>query len=191
MNEWLTIENATEFIHHSNAIENIHHSEKWIMSTIKTNVYIPEITNHYEALKYVTEQSGLPDVAGIKMLHEILMKDLLIQLEENKNGEYRDYDVRVGSHRCPPFQEVEGLMTSLDDAISFSINLRNEKTGAERAWTIHDSFEQIHPFGDGNGRVGRLLLNWIRRHYGLPMLIVKYEDRFKYYNKIHKERKEK
>jgi len=64
--------------------------------------------------------------------------------------------VRVGGDVPPPPSEVEGLLTDLVD--------RTPTTGVEAiGW--HVDFEKIHPFRDGNGRVGRLLYLWHCRHH--------------------------
>lgn len=52
------------------------------------------------------------------------------------------------------------------------------------AYQVHDLFECIHPFTDGNGRTGRILLNAFRVQIGLKPIIILYNDRYKYYSKI-------
>ncbi len=49
---------------------------------------------------------------------------------------------------------------------------------------FHHVFESIHPFRDGNGRVGRLLLNFILRKNNLPMVNIKFKERNKYYSAL-------
>jgi len=58
---------------------------------------------------------------------------------------------------------------------------------AELAARAHYQFEKIHPFGDGNGRVGRLLMNFILWHNKYPMLIIEYEKRKSYYRALQKD----
>jgi len=49
---------------------------------------------------------------------------------------------------------------------------------------FHAAFESIHPFRDGNGRIGRLLLNYMLKQAGFPMVDIKYKDREKYYQSL-------
>lgn len=59
--------------------------------------------------------------------------------------------------------------------------LETEEHKAGACIALHISFENIHPFADGNGRMGRILLNWQRTKMGLPILVIREEDRQKYY----------
>jgi Fic family protein len=56
----------------------------------------------------------------------------------------------------------------------------------ETAGRAHFMFEKIHPFGDGNGRIGRLLLNCILWKNGYPMLIFEYRKKKAYYKALQR-----
>ena len=70
-------------------------------------------------------------------------------------------------------------------AVDFIDN--NKMNPAELALRAHYRFEKIHPFGDGNGRVGRLIMNSILWHNGYPMLIIEYKKRMAYYKVLQKD----
>lgn len=100
------------------------------------------------------------------------------------SGKFRDYLVRVGPHLAPDWQDVEGLMKKLIQFIKqngkIKINI------IELSARAHYRFEKIHPFGDGNGRIGRLLMNFILWHNKYPMLIIEYKNRKTYYKALQK-----
>jgi Fic family protein len=96
-------------------------------------------------------------------------------------GEYRNYHVRVGPYRAPDWQDVRKLMNELIRFIN-----SEERNPAELSAVAHYRFEKIHPFGDGNGRIGRLLMNYILWHNGYPMLIIEYRKRRSYYKALQR-----
>ncbi len=97
-------------------------------------------------------------------------------------GKYRNYFVRVGNYIAPDWRVVKKQMNRL---ISF-VN-KAKINPVELSARGHYQFEKIHPFGDGNGRIGRLLMNHILWHYGYPMLIIEFKTRSSYYRVLKKD----
>lgn len=102
--------------------------------------------------------------------HKILMLD---KPYPPPRGYYRsvpDINVMIGGRTAPAAALVDSLMDN------WLLDYR------ELGWKdAHIRFESIHPFVDGNGRIGRLLLNWQRLQEGLPILVILEEERFEYY----------
>jgi Fic family protein len=127
----------------------------------------------------------------LKMLEkkEKLSKDLILKWHEeifgmtksDIAGKYRNYLVTVGGYLPPDSEKINKLMNNLIDFINSS-----KLNPVELAGRSHFIFESIHPFGDGNGRIGRLLMNYILWHSGYPMLIIEYKKRSSYYKAFNK-----
>jgi Fic family protein len=118
------------------------------------------------------------------MSNELLLKwheSIFRETEPDIAGRFRSYLVRVGPYLAPDWQNVENLMKQL---ITF-INKSNLNS-VELAARAHYMFEKIHPFGDGNGRIGRLLMNYILWKSGYPMLIIEYSKRKSYYKALQR-----
>src|SRR3989344_1744853 len=121
-----------------------------------------------------------------KITNDLLLqwhKDIFEDVKPDIAGRYRDYLVRVGPYLAPDWQEVKKMMNGL---IEF-INTKKEINPVEFSARVHYKFEKIHPFGYGNGRIGRLLMNHILWHKGYPMLIIEYKKRRSYYRALQKE----
>ena len=108
-------------------------------------------------------------------------KEIFEKTKPGIAGRYRDYLVRVGNYIAPDWQDVKNLMEQLIDFIN-----KNHLNPVELAARAHYRFESIHPFGDGNGRIGRLVMNSILWHFGYPMLIIEYKKRKAYYKAFSK-----
>lgn len=109
----------------------------------------------------------------IQRIHEALMQGLL-----EEAGRYRKKNVRItGAIKTPPdFSKVLKLMDSLLVRLAES-----EAHPVETSAFLHHRFVEIHPFSDGNGRVARLLNNLYLIKYGYPPVVLRKEDRAKYY----------
>tara|TARA_Y100000310_G_scaffold338937_1_gene430046 strand:+ start:2577 stop:3437 length:861 start_codon:yes stop_codon:yes gene_type:complete len=121
-----------------------------------------------------------------KITNKSLLKwhqEIFGETKPDLSGKYRNYLVRVGSYIAPDWQEVQTLMNQL---IEFINKNQNKLNPVELAGIAHFKFESIHPFGDGNGRIGRLIMNQILWNSGYPMLIIEYKKRKSYYKAFTK-----
>ena len=108
---------------------------------------------------------------------------LFSETKQDIAGKFRDYLVRVGTYKAPDWQDINKL---LDEFIKFQ-NAKNNMHAVEFVARIHYRFEKIHPFGDGNGRIGRLIMNTILWERVYPILIIEYKKRKSYYKALQKD----
>lgn len=117
-----------------------------------------------------------------KNIHRLLMRR-----ELKEAGEFRKVKVWVGSNLKPSPELVEELMGRWQELIQREMPYKDSFTPEYKekiAWHYHHWFEAIHPFIDGNGRTGRLILNNIRLSLGLSWLVVNFSERQEYYASI-------
>jgi Fic family protein len=120
-----------------------------------------------------------------KISEELILKwhkNIFGETKSDLAGKYRDYLVRIGSYIAPDWQDINGLMKE------FFSSFRELKVNpVELSARMHYRFERIHPFGDGNGRIGRLIINKILWDNKYPMIIIEYKKRKSYYKAFHKD----
>jgi len=136
-----------------------------------------EAVGHRDAFLYVqqliTEKTTLSE-SIIKQIHTLVLMD-----KPEDRGIYRRVPVRIiGASHEPPDpvlvpEKMEELMKDITNKKMHPI---------ESAATFHLQFEGIHPFIDGNGRTGRLIMNFTLMQNGYPPIDVKFADRKRYYD---------
>ena len=177
---------AVEQVYNSNAIENstltLEETEKILLQIdldrFITEREIFEAKNLARVVAYIDkksrEQELAPDV--ILSLHKMLISNI----RDDVAGRFRKDDefVRVGSHIAPAPQEVAGLL----EKMLAEYNSSAHENIIKRIARLHLTFEHIHPFVDGNGRIGRVLNNYLLIREGFVPINIKFIDRSKYYD---------
>lgn len=123
-------------------------------------------------------------IESIKHYHYILLCACYDRERVSKGelpGQFkkRDYCVGLIGISTPP-DEVESEMQELLDEIH-SVDCIPYENVIKIAAYFHMHFETMHPFADGNGRLGRMLLNYILMYYGLPPIVIFDNDKDTYY----------
>lgn len=136
-----------------------------------------EAVGHKDAFLYVQElvRDKVPfSETIIKQIHTLVLMD-----RPEDRGVYRRIPVRImGAYHTPPEPIlVPERMEKLVQEFS-----KKKLHPIERAALFHLKFEGIHPFIDGNGRTGRLILNLFLMQNGYPPINVKFTDRKRYYD---------
>jgi Fic family protein len=135
-----------------------------------------EAVGHRDAFLYiqqlVADQAPLSEWE-IRQIHSLVLMD-----KPNDRGVYRRIPVKImgAVHEPPEPVRVPEEMRRLTLALG-----ADKRHPIERAALFHLDFEGVHPFVDGNGRTGRLILNLMLMQAGYPPVNVKYADRRRYY----------
>lgn len=141
----------------------------------KTIVEQMEVKNHQAALQYLfrhLSEKAKIDEAFVLRLHAILLNGI-----QEEAGRYRRHAVRIAGANVPTANYLK--IPALMDSLILAAQSKTKDVTAHAA-RIHSQFEQIHPFSDGNGRVGRLLLSGMLLEENLPPAIIRQENR-RYY----------
>ncbi|UZE92617.1 MAG: Fic family protein [Methanosarcinales archaeon] len=114
-----------------------------------------------------------------------LHKTLMTGIDDEIAGTIRKVDVAIyGSEFKPPSYAV--LYQELEEFFRWYEKARKTLHPLELASLVHLKFVTIHPFVDGNGRISRLLMNFMLKKHDFPMLNVRYRDREDYYDSLER-----
>lgn len=135
-----------------------------------------EVVGHRDAFLYVqqlVQEKAAVSERIIKEIHSLVLID-----RPQDRGVYRSIPVRImGAYHEPPQPYL--LAVQMEQLIAMQKSTKRH--AIENAALFHLDFEGIHPFIDGNGRTGRLILNLMLMQHGYPPIDVKFTDRKRYY----------
>ena len=174
-----------ESIYNSNAIENstltLPETEKILMELeVSRDVSVREVfeaKNLARVFEYIRKKLKTIEInkESILFLHNLLMATI----DESITGRYRKKGefVRVGTHIAPAPEHVarmieQILMEYIGGLDTFMV---------DKVAKFHLDFETIHPFCDGNGRIGRVLINLQLMQIGFPPIIIRDKEKSDYY----------
>jgi Fic family protein len=155
-----------EFLKESNAIESVYDED-----SLKQAIY---------AWEYIIEQKQLT-VHDVLRVHWILMKNQ--DLLPDEKGFFRRCAVFIGGKQGIHHHKIG---KAIEEWI-YNMNMKdrgilNENSKDQVSKVLHVQYEKIHPFVDGNGRTGRIFMNWWRINNGLPILVIhEGKEQWEYY----------
>ncbi len=187
-NEWF----FTELTYNSNAIEGSTAGRRETSMIINDGIApknislreLYEAKNHKKALEFLVSYRGDVNEGLIKKLHLMLMENI-----DEKRGRYREVPVFIlGSDvRLPGYENVPKLMKGLIAWYKQNKNLHP----VELAALFSMKFVSVHPFTDGNGRICRLLMNYILKKNNYPEINIYVKDRNNYLRAVRAANEEK
>jgi len=185
------------FTYNTNAIEGSEVNQKEVIEILEENKWpkdikksdISEAYGVAEAVEFTRKTKEHISIKLVKKLHYVVFKN-----SKPFAGKLRQKGIEVAIrdglgnivHIGAPSTRIEGL---LEELIDWYKKHKNKYSPLLLASIVHNQFENIHPFQDGNGRAGRLLLNNILLRHKLPPVNIGFKNRREYYNSLHEYQK--
>lgn len=164
---------------------------------------VQEMTASNVGLKMMSEEANLQDMPltqnFIRTLHKTLLREDYTVYRNLPGGMQTSYTIHAGQYKTRPNsvitrygdrfeyaspEETPALMTDLINWYNSEEEL-GRLSPVELAALFHYRYIRIHPFEDGNGRIARLLVNYILSRHGLPMIVVRSRKKQEYLEALH------
>lgn len=187
------MEMAKNDVHDTTAIEGNALTRREVTEILENRVTIrgKSVRDHLQVKNYIDALSALKqmvvqksfslDHENICTLHSLLTKD---EIEPTYCGSYRQENLTLATTTYIP-PDYELLPSLLDELFAIYNNPHNyEDTQLEKIAAFHRNFERIHPFVDGNGRVGRFAMNILLLQNGYSYVPIPAEDRLAYFDAL-------
>jgi len=182
--EWLYL--LGEETRYSIMIEGIFVSEEELENALaggrSETREVQDAINYFRTAKFVYGMAFMNYKEKDFSINIPLIRQINRGVLESK-GDFRKGEVRITGSKLvpPPFHTIENLLKLYADWITIH---RNKMDIITLAGKSHILFEIIHPFEDGNGRTGRILLNYLMISSGFPPVILKSKNKNIYYRAI-------
>ncbi len=194
--------NYYTIVHHSTSIEGASLTE------IETQLLLDEnltakgkpIVQHnmqsdlYRALLLVVEKAHQKSVITPSLIKEITAKAMehtggihntIMGSFDSSKGDFRLHNVHTGETRFVDYTKVPDLVEKYCDDVNGKLKAFIDPGEALlTSFDAHFNLVTIHPFGDGNGRVSRLMMNYVQQFCNLPLANVFKEDKAAYYKAL-------
>lgn len=176
---------TVNFTYESNAIEGNSLTLKDVAIVLHENASIKgkslreiyETRNSREVVDLILKRKFRVNEKNTLKMHEMLVRDMLIPTGYKTVPNYIQYREVVTT---PP----EGVSKAMKELFHWFEKNKSKMHPLQLAAQFHGRFENIHPFEDGNGRVGRFLLNAILVNAGYPPIIIRKTQRVSYFNAL-------
>jgi len=177
----IAITEIPEMVYNSNAIENstltLEETEDIIIRDVIRRDH--DVREVYEAKNLAKITEYILDRPDEKLSIDLVLslhKMLLTDIRDDITGRFRSGKewVKIGAHLGANPEFVSGLMSELVN----QYHKEDNEYFLDKIAYFHAEFETIHPFGDGNGRMGRVLINLQLQMLGLPPIIIRSKTKF-------------
>lgn len=170
-------------IYNSLAIEGNALSREEIEDILTNDTVVPgkSLSDHINAVgyrdaimlsrEYVNYNTRITEHEIRKLHYKLLIA------HQQVSGEYRNYNMMIRGHRPTSYEKVPYKMVQLTERV----NAPEDEHPIEGIAFFHLRLEKIHPFGDGNGRVGRIIVNTMLAQNEYPQVIFDVADKERYY----------
>jgi Fic family protein len=200
--------NVISIIHHSSVIEGSRLTEQ------ETSLLLDEslspknkpmedvnlVIDHYKAIKHILDLAEKKEKLSVSKLQKVAgiivdykygdepVSNVLGDFHPSK-GEFRNRGIRAGEQTFMDHKKVPGKVSELIEHINNKIDsVEGFEEINNLAFDSHFNLVTIHPFADGNGRISRLLMNYIQHYHKSPLTRVLGEDKMDYYGSLMKTR---